>query len=121
MTKTLFTVAALALATFGSAAYAHPSRGSYVASTAAADAPAFTADRLSLDTIVRNWDDYGFIPPTKPAQMRVNGRNGVSISGSDYAAAVSILRSGGVTREGRSVSTGGKIRGMIRHRGGSRL
>ena len=116
MTKTLSIVAAVALATFGSAASAHPSKGSYVASTAVAAVPELVADRPSLDTIVRNWDDYGFLPPTKPAQMRVNGRNGVSISGIDYAAAVSILRrGGGPTREGRSASTGGKTRTMIRH------
>lgn len=59
---------ALTFATTAGAAYAHPALSrTFPAFTEAAEFSAFAADRPSLDTIVRNWDQYGFLPPTKPA------------------------------------------------------
>ena len=95
MSKTVKILALVAFSAFAGAAYASPSETTS------------TFENLdhhpSLRTIVRNWDDYGFQAPTKPAQMRVNGRNGVSISGSDYASALSTLRAGQII-EGRSAA-----------------
>lgn len=109
MTKTLVTLAAFSFATLASSAYADPSFSPrFTASTEVVNVSDSTWHRPSFDTIVRNWDEYGFLPPSKPAQARVNGRGGVSISGSEYAAAVAILRSGGAIREGRSASVGAR-------------
>lgn len=112
MSKTIITVAAITFTAFANVAHALP-----------ADVAGFvTVNDLdsrnpSIETIVRNWDQYGFGAPTKPAQMRVNGRNGVSISGADYAAAVSILRQGGYpAREGRSAASVSAARQRINRR-----
>ncbi|MCX8254374.1 exported protein of unknown function (plasmid) [Beijerinckiaceae bacterium RH AL1] len=112
MPKTIITLAAITFTAFASAAHALPADGAGFTNVSDLD-----SRNPSVETIVRNWDQYGFSAPTKPAQMRVNGRNGVSISGADYAAAVSRLRwGGGALSEGLSATTAGPRMRRANHR-----
>jgi hypothetical protein len=56
----------------------------------------------SLSALLTEWDRAGFLPPSKPAQHRVYGRNGYVTNGPGYNAMVSLIRSAeNDVREGR--------------------
>ena len=47
----------------------------------------------SLSALLAAWDRAAFVPPSKPSQYRVYGRNGYVTSGPGYSAMVSLIRS----------------------------
>jgi hypothetical protein len=47
----------------------------------------------SLAALLAEWDRAGFVPPVKPGQYRVYGRNGYVTSGPGYNAMASLVRS----------------------------
>jgi hypothetical protein len=47
----------------------------------------------SLAALLTEWHRAAFIPPSKPSQYRVYGRNGYVTSGSGYNAMVALIRS----------------------------
>jgi hypothetical protein len=64
----------------------------------------------SLDALLAEWDRAGFVPPSKPGQYRVYGRNGYVTSGAGYNALVSLIRSAvNDSREGRNRDAVAKI------------
>ena len=46
----------------------------------------------SLNVLLTEWNRAGFLPPSKPSQYRVDGRNGLVTSGVGYNALVSSIR-----------------------------
>jgi hypothetical protein len=71
----------------------------------------------SLSALLAAWDRAGFVPPSKPGQFRVYGRNGYVTSGPGYNAMVSLIRSAvNDVREGRAREAESKIasaRGLL--------
>ena len=71
----------------------------------------------SLSVLLAEWDRAGFVPPSKPGQYRVYGRNGYVTSGPGYNAMVSLIRSAvNDVREGRAREAETKIasaRGLL--------
>ncbi len=46
----------------------------------------------SQTSLLAEWDQAGFIAPSKPSQYRVYGRSGYMTSGPEYNAMVSLIR-----------------------------
>jgi hypothetical protein len=46
----------------------------------------------ALQVLLQDWDRAGFLPPSKPAQYRVYGRNGYVTSGPGYNFMVAEIR-----------------------------
>jgi hypothetical protein len=71
----------------------------------------------SLSALLAEWDRAGFVPPSKPGQYRVYGRNGYVTSGPGYNTMVSLIRSAvNDVREGRAREAATKIasaRGLL--------
>lgn len=64
----------------------------------------------SLNALLAEWDQAGFVAPSKPSQFRVYGRNGYVTSGPGYNVMVSLIRSAVKdTREGRDRDAATKI------------
>jgi hypothetical protein len=64
----------------------------------------------SLSVLLAEWDRAGFVPPSKPGQYRVYGRNGYVTSGPGYNVMVSLIRSAvNDVREGRAREAKTKI------------
>jgi hypothetical protein len=65
--------------------------------------PEAGSSAASLSALRAEWDRAGFIPPSRPAQYRVYGRDGYTTSGPGYNAMVSLIRSAvNDAREGRA-------------------
>ncbi len=47
----------------------------------------------SLAALLAEWDRAAFVPPSKPGQYRVYGRNGYVTTGPGYNAMVALIRS----------------------------
>ena len=75
----------------------HVADGKPAPSTASAIADTTVAlvgtSAASLNALLAEWDRAGFLPPSKPGQSRVYGRNGYVTSGAGYDALVSLIRS----------------------------
>ena len=50
------------------------------------------ASAAALQALLQDWDRAGFLPPSKPAQYRVYGRNGYKTSGPGYNFMVAQIR-----------------------------
>jgi len=73
---------------------ATPAVGSGAASDAAASKVHLTASsEAALSTLLAEWNQAGFTPPSKPSQYRVYGRNGYATSGPRYNAMAALIRS----------------------------
>jgi len=62
-------------------------------SVSAVQAQATGDTTASLNALLAEWSRAEFSPPSKPAQLLVQGRNGYVISGSDYHAMTWLIRS----------------------------
>ncbi|HLZ66541.1 MAG TPA: hypothetical protein VKQ29_09935 [Aliidongia sp.] len=93
---------------------AAPPAASAIADSTAAQVATSAA---SLNALLTEWDQAGFLPPGKPGQSQVYGRNGYATSGAGYNVLVSLIRSAGKdVREGRDHDAAAKIaiaRGLL--------
>lgn len=93
---------------FGSARSAYPAAVAHGSAPNALAIPGSSAAPLSV--LLRDWDRAGFSAPSKPAQARVYGRNGITASGGEYHTMVSLIRSAiKDSAEGRDQNAMGKI------------
>jgi len=93
---------------FGSARSAYPAA---VANASALNALAIPGSSAApLSALLRGWDRAAFSAPSKPAQARVYGRDGITTSGGEYHAMVSLIQSAiRASAEGRDQDVMGKI------------
>ena len=114
--------AMIAALTVAGANVAHAQRGSSsfnTAETAVPSVPSGTNDAVSsqsgttvaaLNNLLAEWDSAGFMPPSKPSQYRVYGRNGYVTTGPDYNTMVSLIRAASIEiKEGRDNEASTKI------------
>jgi hypothetical protein len=85
MRNVSFAMIAVLTAVMTPAAFARAPR----AATAASAPGSSTA---ALHRLLDDWDRSGFLPPSKPSQFRIYGRDGYVTSGPDYAFMVSLIR-----------------------------
>ncbi len=93
---------------FGSARSAYPA---VIANGSAPNALAIPGSSAApLSALLRDWDRAGFSAPSKPAQARVYGRDGITTSGGEYHAMVSLIQSAiRASAEGRDQDVISKI------------
>jgi hypothetical protein len=85
MKHALFAMTAITAVVITGAAVAQPPRS-------VPDIAMSGASAAALQALFKEWDRAGFLPPSKPAQYRVYGRDGYVTSGPQYNYMVSLIR-----------------------------
>jgi hypothetical protein len=85
MKHALFAMTAITAVVITGAAVAQPPRS-------VPDIAMSGTSAAALQALFKEWDRAGFLPPSKPAQYRVYGRDGYVTSGPQYNYMVSLIR-----------------------------